>query len=73
MKCFVAYIFNNTEFIRLFAPIFEFNKASMRVLEKAGFTQIAILNKAAIKNEKIINLHYFELLKESIYSNCGSQ
>ena len=63
LKCLVAYIFNNTEFIRLFAPIFEFNKASMRVLEKAGFTQIAILNKAAIKNEKIINLHYFELLK----------
>ena len=68
MECLIDYIFNNTEFIRLFAPVFDFNKASMRVLEKTGFKKIAVLSKAAIKNEKIIDLHYFELLKENAHN-----
>lgn len=57
------YIFANSDFIRLFAPVFEFNSASMRVLEKAGFNKIAVLHKAAVKNNRIIDLHYYELLK----------
>lgn len=58
------YIFNNTDIIRLFAPVFEFNHASMKVLEKSGFQKIAILHKAAIKNNKVIDMHYYELIKK---------
>jgi len=63
VKDVINYIFEKTEFIRLFAPVFEFNKASMKVLEKNGFNKITILKNAGIKNNKIIDLHYYELLK----------
>ena len=62
VKDAVEYIFANTEIIRLFAAVFDFNKASMRVLEKVGFQKLTILSKAAIKNGRLIDMHYYELL-----------
>jgi len=64
LKDVINYIFENTQFIRLFAPVFEYNHASMWVLQKNGFNKIAILKNAGIKNNKIIDLHYHELLKQ---------
>lgn len=60
----VKYAFENLPVIRIYAGVFEYNIPSMRVLEKAGFTKEAILRKAAIKNGKIIDLHYYALIKE---------
>lgn len=60
----IEYIFKNTEIIRLFASTYEFNIASAKVLEKAEFRKVGILRKAAIKNDKIIDMYYYELLKE---------
>lgn len=60
----VKYAFENLPVIRIYAGVFEYNTPSMRVLEKAGFTKEAILRKAAIKNGKIIDLHYYALIKE---------
>ncbi len=60
----ISYIFENTGIFRLFAVVFEYNIASMKVLTKAGFRKIAIFSNAAIKNGRIIDLHYFELLKD---------
>lgn len=54
-------IFAETEIRRLFAPVFEYNHASMRVLEKAGFEKKTIFRQAAVKNGKVIDLHYYEL------------
>jgi RimJ/RimL family protein N-acetyltransferase len=48
---------------KLYAPVFAFNAASQRALQKAGFEREAILKQAAIKNGKIIDLHYYSLLK----------
>ena len=62
IKDAVEYIFANTEIIRLFATVYDFNKASMRVLEKAGFQKLTVLSKAAIKNGRLIDMHYYELL-----------
>ncbi len=63
LKTLADYIFEHTEIIRLFAGVYEHNAASMRVLEKAEFTKLAVLHKAAIKNNNIIDLHYYEKLK----------
>ena len=60
----VTYTFEHFPVIKIFASIFEFNTASMRVLEKAGFVREAVLKKAAIKNGKVIDLHYYGLIKE---------
>lgn len=42
-------------FARLEAQVFEWNPASMRVLEKAGFTRDAVLRSAATKDGMLID------------------
>ncbi len=58
-----TYVFENFPVHKIFAPVFEFNLASQKVLEKAGFEKEVILKQAAIKNGKIIDLHYYSLIK----------
>ena len=52
-------IFQNTDIVRLYAPVFEGNVASARVLEKCGFKLEAILEKAIYKNDKFYNEHHY--------------
>jgi RimJ/RimL family protein N-acetyltransferase len=47
------YGFKNLDIIRIHAGIFEFNPASMRVLEKCGFTKESVAKKAIVKNNRI--------------------
>ncbi|MFN4145752.1 MAG: GNAT family N-acetyltransferase [Runella sp.] len=47
------YAFRQFDVYRLYAGVFEYNKASMRVLEKAGFTLEAILKKASCKENQL--------------------
>jgi RimJ/RimL family protein N-acetyltransferase len=51
------------ELRKIYATPFDFNFASQRVLQKAGFEREAILKQAAIKNGKIIDLHYYSIFK----------
>ncbi len=48
--------------IRFFSSVFDFNKASMRVLEKAGFVKEGISKKAVIKNNIICDDHKYALV-----------
>jgi RimJ/RimL family protein N-acetyltransferase len=64
IKQMVTYAFTNLPQLRkIFAKPFDYNIASQKVLQKAGFELEAILKQAAIKNEKIIDIHYYSLLK----------
>lgn len=47
---------------RQFAYVFESNQASMRVLEKAGFQEEAVLKKAADKKGVLLDLHVYTRL-----------
>lgn len=60
----VDHAFTNTSWLRLFAAIFENNRASMRVLEKNGFKPEAIHRKAVIKEGKLLDEHLYALLKD---------
>ena len=40
---------------RIYAGIFEYNTASMRLLEKCGFKKEAVLEKAVFKRGKLYN------------------
>ena len=51
--------FSDTKIVRLCAPVYNPNKASMRVLEKCGYTLEAIHRKAAFKNNEFIDEHVF--------------
>lgn len=63
VKKMTAYIFMNFDVLRIFAPVFEINKASMKVLEKAGYHLEAIHKKAVIKNEVIMDEYLYVKLK----------
>lgn len=49
--------------VRIFAKVFEHNKASMRVLEKNGFHLECIHKRSAIKNDKILDEYVWVKLK----------
>lgn len=57
------WIFGKTPIIRLYAGVFSFNYASMRVLVKAGFQLEAIHKQAIFKNEQFWDEHYFVKIK----------
>lgn len=48
---------------RVYCGVYEWNAASMRVLEKCGYVREGIARRAAIKDGKIIDLHQFALCK----------
>jgi len=61
------YVFANFEVVKIYAMPFDFNTASQKVLQKAGFEREAILKKAAVKNGKIADLHYYSVIKNGNY------
>lgn len=65
LKEAIIHYFQQTEIMRLYASVYEFNTASMRVLEKVGFQKTGIHHKACFKNEQFIDTHYYELLKHT--------
>ena len=61
------YGFKNLDIVRIHAGIFEFNPASMRVLEKCGFKREAVREKAVLKQGKVWNeMVYVKLIDETI-------
>jgi len=57
------YAWTNTALIRLEAGVFEYNQASMRVLEKCGYHKEAIKRKRLIKNGVIHDEHLYVSFK----------
>lgn len=55
-------VFKNTDIIRIYAEPFARNKASRRVLEKAGFTYEGTLKRNAVKNGVIEDTEVYALL-----------
>lgn len=56
-------MFSQTKVIRLFANVFKPNKGSMHVLEKCGFKQEAILEKAFYKSGEYYDNHIYAKIK----------
>ena len=54
---------NYPEVVRIYADVYEHNKASMRALEKNGFHQEAIHKKAVIKNNLLLDEYVWVKLK----------
>ena len=51
--------FESLHLNRIFAGIFETNKASMRILEKNGFVLEGIKRKAVFKNQQILDEYHY--------------
>ena len=59
-----AFLFSNTDILRIFAEPFAYNLASSRVLEKAGFSFEGTLRKNAVKNNTVIDMRMYSLVKD---------
>ena len=64
VKQVCAYIFSDTDIIRIFAEPFSYNKASCRVLEKAGFTLEGTLRCNAVKNGIVLDMNIYALIRK---------
>lgn len=63
VKLLLEYAFDQLKLYRVFAGVFEHNKASMKVLEKNGFVLEAIQKSAVIKNGKTIDDYVYRILR----------
>jgi len=63
VKAFTWHIFNNYPIIRIQASVFNFNKASAKVLTNCGFNLEGIAKKSALKNNVIVDEFKFALIK----------
>jgi ribosomal-protein-alanine N-acetyltransferase len=57
IKQMVSYVQKEFDITRIYAEVFEYNKASMRALEKNGFYLECIRKRGAFKNNVIIDDH----------------
>ena len=61
---FTEYAFRNYDLIRIFAAVFESNPASVRVVEKAGYTFEGRLRRSVNKNGRILDELMYAKVKE---------
>ncbi|MBE7169689.1 MAG: GNAT family N-acetyltransferase [Williamsia sp.] len=60
----IPHIWKRFDLVRLYACIFAYNKASMRVLEKAGFRFECIFEKAVFKDNQLVDEHRYCCLNQ---------
>ena len=58
-----AYVFMETDIVRIFAEPYAFNDASCRVLEKAGFQLEGVLRQNAVKQGQVVDMKLYALLR----------
>ena len=59
VEVFSDYLLAHEGFTRVEAGIFDFNHASARVLEKAGFQMEAVCRRAAVKQGRVVDIHLY--------------
>ncbi len=64
VRALTEYAFSNLDLIRLYAMVFEWNPASVRVLEKAGYTSEGRLRKSVTKDGKTIDQLLYAIVRE---------
>ena len=63
VKLLTGYGFNQLDLVRIYTGIFEYNPASMKVLEKNGFEKDGIFKKSILKNGSIWDEHRYSKIK----------
>jgi ribosomal-protein-alanine N-acetyltransferase len=66
VRALTEYAFANFDLVRIFAEVFEWNPASARVLEKAGYTCEGRLRKSVTKDGKTIDKLVYAIIKDSV-------
>jgi len=61
-----GYGFQNLDCNRIYAGVFEFNPASMKILEKNGFVKEGVLRQSIYKNNRFWDEHKFGLVRDDL-------
>ena len=64
LKTLTEYAFSELGLVRLYATVMEWNPASARALEKAGYQYEGLLRKSAIKDGRIIDQWLYAKVRE---------
>lgn len=67
VKAASRYAMRRFELIRLESPVFEWNPASMRVLEKCGFVREGVLRASAVKDGQVIDRVLYALVVRNAF------
>ena len=64
VRALTEWVFATTPLVRLYAHVFEWNPASARVLEKAGYALEGRLRRSVLKDGKIIDQLMYAILRD---------
>ena len=65
VKLITEYGFEKLNLNRIYTGVFEYNTASMKVLEKNGYEREGIFKNAILKNDKVYDEHRFYILSKN--------
>jgi RimJ/RimL family protein N-acetyltransferase len=68
VRLITGYGFQKLHLIRIYAGVFDYNKASQRVLEKASYKLDCVLEKSIIKNRNLYNEYRYGIVNEDFTS-----
>lgn len=63
VRLLTGYGFDTLQFARLYACLFEYNHASMAVLQKCGYKKEGVFEKAVFKNHQFWDEHRFAIVR----------
>jgi [ribosomal protein S5]-alanine N-acetyltransferase len=63
VKLLTQYGFNHFDLVRIHTGVFEYNRASMKVLEKCGYEKDGIFKKSVLKNGIIWDEHRYSKVR----------
>ena len=63
LEAVTTFAFGSFDLCRLYAFVYEWNAASMRVLEKAGYAREACLRRAVIKDGRTVDQYLYALVR----------
>mgnify|MGYP005847253045 FL=1 len=66
VKVFTKYLFETYNIRSITANVYEGNKASMKVLNKAGFKLDGVIRKAVFKEKLFKDLYIYSILREEV-------
>jgi len=64
LNLIISYAFENFDLVRLHTGVYEYNKASQRVLEKCGFVKEGVFRKAVYKKGEFLNEVRYAKIKD---------
>ena len=63
VQLITEYGFDQLDYVRIHTGVFEYNTGSMKVLEKKGYKNEGVFEKAILKNGQVWNEHRFSKIK----------